>query len=267
MTVYADVLFLVNFSMDLLTLVLASRITHKKVSRVRLLVSSAFGGISGTILSLWDIGGLTGAVLNLLIMTAMTILAFGIKGNPIRNSLIVCGSGTLLGGIMTVLLSAGEPVILDYGGAYPTVFLLCAAAAGVFGRMISAACVRKNAEVAFSADGIRKCFTALCDSGCFLTEPISGLPVITVSDSVLGELNDRLRRQDVSLKLRIIPVKTVTGEGILYGFVPDEVSVDGCRVRAVIAAGRDSYGGFDGIVPAALTGRTLKSKQESEDKL
>lgn len=263
MTVYADVLFLVNFSMDLLTLVLASRITHKAVSRVRLLMSGAFGGISGTILSVWEIGGVTGAVLNLLIMTVMTLLAFGRKGNLIRNSLIVCGSGTLLGGIMTVLLSAGEPVILDYGGAYPTAFMLCAAAAGVFIRMISGSCVRKTAEVAFSADGIRRSITALCDSGCFLTEPMSGLPVITVSDYVLGELNDRL--QDGSLKLRVIPVKTVTGKGILYGFVPDEVSVDGSRVRAVIAAGRESYGGFDGIVPAALTGRILKPKEESED--
>lgn len=265
MTVYADVLFLVNFSMDLLTLVLASRITHKAVSRVRLLMSGTFGGISGTILSVWELGGFTGAVLNLLIMTIMTLLAFGIKGNLIRNSLIVCGSGTLLGGIMTVLLSAGEPVILDYGGAYPTAFMLCAAAAGVFIRMISGSCVRKTAEVAFSADGIRRSFTALCDSGCFLTEPMSGLPVITVSDCVLGELNDRLRRQDGSLKLRVIPVKTVTGKGILYGFVPDEVFVDGSRVRAVIAAGRESYGGFDGIVPAALTGRILKPKEESED--
>ena len=253
MTVYGDVLFLVNFSMDLLTLIFASRITHRMLKRSRLILASAFGGIMGTVITGADVSGIPGTLANLAVMAGMTVIAFGIKGGWIRNSLIVCGSGTLLGGIMTAILSLGEPVIMDYGSIYPSVFLGCTAAAWCFTRMFASASVKKTAQVSFTAGEKSFTFTALRDSGSFLTEPISGMPVITVSRQILGPAAEKFTDPGSGFRLRIIPVRTVTGEGILYGFVPDTVTMDGTEVRAVIAVDGESRGGFDGIVPAGLS--------------
>ena len=250
MTVYADILFLVNASMDLLTLIFAARITHRKVKRRRILLGAGMGGLLGTALPLIGADGLTGTLLNLASMAVMTAITFGVGRRILRALLIVCGSGTLLGGIMTALLSLGEPVMMDYGSSYPSVFLGCAAAAWGFTRLFSSASVKKAAEVSFAAAGETRQFTALCDSGSFLTEPMSGTPVITVSREILGTLTDKLT--DGELRIRVIAVKTLTGEGILWGFVPDRVTVDGAEVRAVIAMDEGKPDGFDGIMPAGL---------------
>ncbi|MBQ8512410.1 MAG: sigma-E processing peptidase SpoIIGA [Clostridia bacterium] len=262
MTVYADILFLVNFSMDLLTLIFASRITHRSVKRLRLILGAMAGGFGGTLLSLIRLPAIAGNLLSAALMAGMTVITFGLRGNMMRMCLIVCGSGTLLGGIMTAILSLGEPVMLDYGSVYPSVFLGCAAAAWGFTRLFAASSVKKSAEVTVTAQGITRTFTALCDSGCFLTEPISGMPVITASEDALGTLAGRVTNPDSGLRLRIIPVKTVTGSGMLYGFVPDAVSVDGIEVRAAVAVDEGERGGFDGIVPASLAGTRLHKWRE-----
>ena len=251
MTVYADVLFLVNWSMDFLTLMLASRITRLRPQRWRMLAGSIGGGIFGTLISLCGPEGLCGTLLNLSVMAGMTVIAMG-RNNIVRNGLIVCGSGTLLGGIMTALLSLGEPIMMDWGSSYPSVFLGCAAAAWGFTRLFAASSAKTTAEVCFAVGDESRCFTGLRDSGSFLTEPLSGTPVITISREILGGLADRLT-EGGGLRIRIIPVKTVTGDGILWGFVPDRVCVDGIEVRAIIAMDSEKRGGFDGIVPAGLS--------------
>lgn len=251
MTVYADILFLVNWSMDYLTLVFASQITHLRAKRWRILLGSIAGGLTGTLISLMSPEGLWGNLLNLTVMAGMTVIAFGIQG-VVKSGLIVCGAGTLLGGIMTALLSLGDPVAMDYGSSYPSVFLGCAAAAWGFTRLFAASAAKGTAEVRFTVSGESRCFTGLRDSGSFLAEPLSGIPVITVSREILGNLAEQLDAGR-DLRIRVIPVKTVTGDGILWGFVPDRIYVDGKEVRAVIAMDSGKRGGFDGIVPAGLS--------------
>lgn len=260
MTVYADILFLVNFSMDLLTLMFAAYVTHRPVKRTRLIIGAAAGGLCGTVLSVYHLPRIPGVLLNLAVMAGMTLITFGRQGRVVRDSLIVCGSGTLLGGIMTALLSMGEPVMLDYGSVYPSVFLGCAAAAWGFTRLFASSSVKQSAEVTVTALGITRTFTALCDSGCFLAEPISGIPVITASRDALGEFAEKLTHPDSGMRIRVIPVNTVTGGGMLYGFVPDAVTVNGCAVRAVIGLDEGQRAGFDGIVPASLAGMGMKQK-------
>lgn len=252
MTVYADVLFLVNFSMDLLTLYLAARITGRQPGRARMIAAAIAGGIFGTILTALEIEGIAGAVANLAVMAGMSAAAFGKSGGWIRNSLVVCGTGTLLGGIMTAILSLGEPVTGDYGSIYPSVFLGCTAAAWFFTRLFSASSARKTAEIRFTVHGKNVSFIALCDSGSFLTEPISGIPVITVAAKTAGISPEELLIPENGYRVRMIPVRTLTGNGMLCGFIPEEVTVDGRRVNAVIAPDEGKRGGYDGIVPAGL---------------
>ena len=103
----------------------------------------------------------------------------------------------------------------------------------------------------------------LSDSGALLREPLSGAPVIITSTEKIrkcvGEqLFDALSCTDMSKTadgLRLIPVSGVGGKDLLLGFQPEYVRIKGCDKRAVIAVTQNGdFGGFDGIVPASLTG-------------
>ncbi len=244
--------------MDFLTLYLAASITGKKTSRTRLVAASAFGGLSGTV-SMFFLSGVLYIVTGLVIAAGMTLIAFGRYKSPIRllrDSIILWGAGTLLGGVMTCIMSLGTAVYLDYGNdGFAPLFLICFGVSAFFVRLTKNVSSKKSAVITVTAGGVTASFTALCDSGCLLTDPISGIPVIIASDKSLGELSDILAKTDTSLRIRMIPANGVCGHKLLRGFVPDAVSVDGKAVSAVVASddSGSGYGGFDGIVPTKLT--------------
>ena len=55
-------------------------------------------------------------------------------------------------------------------------------------------------------------------------------------------------------KVRLIPAGGVLGTGLLLGFAPESLEVDGYRVDAVAAldTAGNTYGGCAGIVPTVL---------------
>ena len=92
-------------------------------------------------------------------------------------------------------------------------------------------------------------FTALHDTGNELYDPITNLPVIICSPTALSPLfpDLDLTTQDVqqlylSLSVlpncpntfKLIPYQTIAGSGLLVGFRPDLVTVDGTAQNAVI---------------------------------
>lgn len=262
-TVYADILFLINFSMDFLTLCLTGKLTSKKMSRTRLLLSAAFGSLTGTA-AMFLLEGIPFVLCGLLTAVLMTRIAFGRDANVsrysavsrlLRDSVILWGAGTLLGGIMTSILSLGDAVYTEGGDErFLPVFLLCFAISSFLVRLAKHSSAKKSAEITVTACSVTVTFSALCDSGCLLTEPISGTPVIVTSEKALGELAAMLHAENPPLRLRMIPADGVCGHRLLRGFVPESVTVDGAAVSAVIACdgGGTDYGGFGGIVPAKL---------------
>ena len=78
------------------------------------------------------------------------------------------------------------------------------------------------------------------------------VPGLSSFDALSGSIGADLA------KVRIIPCKTVNGSGIMYGYMPDSVIVDGIEKRAVIcpAGGKEDALGDknspDAIIPASL---------------
>ncbi len=260
-TVYADILFLINFSMDFLALCLAGRLTSRKLSRPRVLLSAAIGGIGGTT-AMFFLQGQLFVLFGVALAILMTLLAFGKYDRPgqlLRDSGILWGVGTLLSGLMTSILSLGElRGIVAYtepgvDGFLP-VFLLCFLLSSLLVRLTGSSVKKTSAEVVVTAGGITVSFPGLVDSGCLLTEPISGVPVIVATEASLGGLAVLLEATDTPLRLRMIPADGVCGHRLLRGFVPERVTVDGREVSAVVAkdVGGTDYGGYAGIVPARL---------------
>ncbi|MBR5312361.1 MAG: sigma-E processing peptidase SpoIIGA [Clostridia bacterium] len=259
MTVYADILFLINFSMDFLSLCLAGRLTSERMERRRLLLSAACGSFLGTA-AMFVLDGIVFVLCGLGCAVLMTRIAFGKQKRTrlFRGSVILWGTGTLLGGLMTSVLSAGDAAaVRDADAPFPAVFLLCFAVSSMLVRLAKGVSAKTAARVTVSAGGMTVSFDALCDSGCLLTEPISGMPVIVASAEVLGRIGEMLAEDRPVLRLRMIPADGVCGRCLLRGFVPDRVSADGRDISAVIACGGTGtdYGGYSGIIPARLVRR------------
>lgn len=264
-TVYADILFLVHFSMDFLSLCLTGRLTSEKMSRTRTVVSAAVGGFIGTVAMLF-LDGAYFVLCGILTAMLMTRIAFGKRACDLRTSAlhlirgcgILWGVGALLGGIMTSILSVGNAVYTGGGDeGFLPIFLICFFLSSAIVRLAGRTSVKRSAKITVVACGVTVTFSALCDSGCLLTEPISGRAVIIASKNVLGTLYELLFRESSPLRIRMIPADGVCGHCLLRGFLPECVKVDGTEVSAVIACDTEggNYGGFDGIVPQNLVGR------------
>jgi len=261
MTIYADILLLVNFSMDFLTLYLTGRLLHKPCVKSRLVIAAAAGSAGGTIRTILVseptvIGtALSGLILSVL----MVLIAFGkytSSASCIRDSLAVWGCGIFIGGFMTFCTTVGGVSVVSDSGAsaFTVLFLICFAASSVIIRIVSSTGHRKSAVVSVVADGREYSFAALCDTGSSAADPITGIPVIIVRSGIMQEIENEMLGCSGRLRIRMIPVSGIGGECVLTGFIPDSVKIDGKEKEAVIAVmkQRGDFSGYSGIIPAAL---------------
>lgn len=252
-TVYADILFAINFSMDYLALRLTKTVLSAGTKKGRLAAAAFVGAFIGSCAILLP-SGLPSVISGFASSFLMTYIAFGSPRRLIRDSITLWGIGALLGGLMTLITSLGDTAAETYTHTELLPALaLCITASSLFVRILGSSCAKKSAEVRLSAAGYETAFTALADSGCLVTEPISGIPVVIMGKRVSGELYDMLSKPDGRLRIRMIPIDTVSGHTLLTGFIPDKITVNGREVSAAVAVGDGgAYGGYDGIVPTKL---------------
>ena len=116
--VYADLLFLIDFSMDFLTFYIVSRILHQKAKLIRICSASAMGGIY-SVVSLGMSGkGLLSLSLSIFVCFVMCMTAF-LEKSPKRFSRMPLYTVTffvvssMLGGAMTALFYLFNRLGLD----------------------------------------------------------------------------------------------------------------------------------------------------------
>ena len=106
----------------------------------------------------------------------------------------------------------------------------------------------------------------LIDSGNLLTEPVSGDPVAFVAPSAAARLPPDVVEYllcgsgdpppSIAPRIRIIPAKSLTGEGLFRAIRPDVLFVNGTKRSAYISlreAGKGSFAAYDGVIPPSLT--------------
>lgn len=265
-TVYVDLYFLINFSMDFLGLFLAARLLSYRVHPARCVLAAAFGALYAC-LSLFVLpSGVIGTVVDIAACGIMGVIALKRRKN-LRQvgaySLVYAAVSILLGGFMTVLFSFFNKLGLDklVGGEQTSdgisvwLFALLAAISGALsffgGRIFKKKSSRKYGSVRVSYRGRRVSFGALCDSGNLLREPISAKPCIVADVRLMDEIFSPLSARAIksgqlfeldatdSGRIRVIPAETVNGGGLLYALRADSVSIDmgrgWCEVDAYIA--------------------------------
>lgn len=271
---YADVLFIINFSMDFLSIYITSKLLSLRQSAPRFTIAAVLGALCATAMTALGITSITEAVLTLVISLVMTAVALGAES--IRSFLIrafaLWGAGALLGGAVSVLCSLGENPQLEQhtsSADSPVVLYLAIGALFVFAfvRLIRPKLAQKSAELVIRLGEKEITVTALVDSGNLAADPISGCPVIFLSriegEMLMGEDNVRalLRGDRLSIdkellrRVRLVPVSDGNSSSLLFAVRPDDVLSGKKHPDALICVtdkSKDFYSGKSALAPSCV---------------
>ena len=276
MTVYADVLVVVNYAANLLCLLAAAKILGRLAGRRRLCLAALAGALGSLVIFLPYVGAWFQAGYKLLLTLGMTLLAFGFHGwRRLGKALFVVLMVSFLfaGGLFALYFFAAPAGMLFYNGVVyfdvPALFLLFGiGAAYLLVLLLERLFFSRTSEkelytVTVTANGRTVTMKGLADTGSCLKEPFSGAPVIVCDGALAGKV-----RPDRPETFRVIPCRTVTGEGALEGFRPDEVEISGggrtFKTNDVyIAASREAIGGeYQALLNPQLVDRELHFEWE-----
>ncbi len=285
-TVYVDLYFLINFSMDFLCFFLTAKLLDRKLSIGRGLLGAALGGLYADVSLFVPFGYGISLLLDILACGVMCAVVFGErrKWRSLPLYLLVYTAISMaLGGFMTALFHLFNRSALFDGieqtesdGISVWVFaLLALLSAGITmlgGRFFRKRTERRYAaiEVVYGGRSVR--LHALADSGNLLREPIGGRPCIIADPSSMAQVLpkelieagreeipslERLLQRDMK-NVRLIPTKTASGTSMLLGVRVERITVDsgsGSHVVdavVVLAKSGDGFGGSDALIPTGL---------------
>ena len=261
--IYGDVLFVINFAMDLLSLWLVGGLLHLKRSPGRLAVGAAIGSAYAVVRLFFPGAEWLDLLLTAAVSALMTYCAYGGR-RLLGNTAVFFAVGFLMGGVVTAVYRGliRSPLVLlngQIGSVYeriPPLWLLGIAGLSALVTRLWEHFRRPAAQVvsvSASVSGRQTSFEAMCDSGDLLREPLSGLPVLVASPVILRELVPEeaypafsscefaaltALGSGLARRARLIPASSVTDHALLPGLLCDRLTVNGVEREGVIACGR-----------------------------
>lgn len=274
--VYGDVYLVINFTMDFLALYLTARALKRPAPPLRLSLAAALGAGYALASLLLPDGNPLSMFTSLAIPVLLVLIAFGLDGwrELLRTLAVFWAISFLLGGAATAVsylvaqwakkevVIGGQvealPADLPYWGVI-ALGLLVAAVVSFLLRLRKKLPQAATVEVGEDETALVS-LSGLVDSGNLLTEPLSGRAVILIDRSAAAFLPPELAflreggTPSLTPRLRLIPYSTPSGEGILYGYLPAVVQVNGkpraaCVAIAALPKGEQA---LPAIVPASL---------------
>lgn len=288
MIVYADVLFCINFSIDLILLVLAGWALSIRRRPLRIFLSACFGGLFSVLLLWLSLAPIYHYAFALGAALLMCAIAYA----PLRARVFIklavafFAASLLLGGAVSVLYSA-LAAFFDTGTVGSASALVSAHKAEIFllyalgsalvfflaGRFFARRGSGRSVTLEIEERGRRVKVSALVDSGNLLTDPFSARPVILVRQRELSSilppsvfsLLETGGAQTLPLtlqrKIRLIPAQGIGGRCTLVGYMPDCILLsekDDKHKRAIdalVAISEKDLRDFDGhaaVLPVKL---------------
>ena len=263
MTLYIDVLFAINFSMDFLSLYLTSVILHKKIYKTRIIISAVLGSIYGIIEFIFPLKATISILFSIMVSILMCVLTFKkcSIGKYFTSFILFWGVSASLGGLMSVVYSFINKIFYEYikdysyteiysGARFFIIASISVFVATMVNRIYTNKKEIKETEIEISFKNTIYKMKGMCDSGNLLKEPISGRSVILISkNSQLGKIIDN----ENEIKKRYIPYSVVDGEGILKGILPNSIVINGNEVNAIVAPiDNKNIDGLEAIIPSSL---------------
>ena len=227
--IYIDVLFLTNFILDSILLILAGRISGRNYSPLRIIFGGLLGGFYGILVFFTNFSRPVSAVITFACSALMLAAAYfpTAKKDFLRLMIGFYLSAFLLGGALSGLFYFSDrPAVMSNGIYYfpmstlqliicalPLAAVLCFSFRKAKNRLLSHS---KYCTVTLSVGEKNIKFEGLLDSGCSLTDPYTGKPVIIIDPQMAEKLFGNF-----SPLFRFIPYNTIRSGGIMKAFSPD----------------------------------------------
>ena len=271
-TVYLDLFFVINFSMDFLCFYLSGTLLGNKMSVPRMLVGASLGGIYADLSLFLPVDGLWELLLHIGFCYVMCLTVFG-RRSSLLNTCVYIATSAVLGGFMTATFELLNTLDLPFkeiesdGISAWTLLLLAslsAIAALLGGRFFRRRSSVRYSDVRLEFQNRSITLRGFCDNGNMLCDPLSGKPCI-VSDraSLSGLLPHKLLNctpdetlslpHEYAKRIRLVPTTTATGTGLLLALKLDAIYLDSRQVDALLALSDiGEHDGCQALVPSSL---------------
>lgn len=230
MVIYADVLIFSNIIIDYLLLLLTAKLFKINYNKTRTIISSIFGGLS----SLYILIDSNSAVLDLFVKLSagmiIILIAFG-KRKAFITYIVFLLFSFSLNGLVLFLRNFNSNTFISnnlvcYFNISPVILIVLSMVFYLLVRLVQKLLQMKvvadlvEIEIHLSKN-ISKCY-ALIDSGHTLIDPFSDSQIIFVDSNLYSSLIDGI---ELSVRTRLIPVKTVLESSMLHGIRCDYAKI------------------------------------------
>lgn len=268
--IYVDVLMVINFFITFLLLLLTQKLAKENIKLLRFVLASFAGALYALVILFDELSFAVSLLGKLAAGCIIVLIAFGcasVKGF-LKNTAVFLFSNFVFVGIMVGLWMIFKPegIVINNSTVYfdisASTLLICAFIAyivsAVIIRLYNGRTSKKELyRITVLHMDMKYSFFAFADSGNNLREPFSDFPVIVADE-------DLFKNVECS---RVIPVSTVSGEGILKAFRPEMVVIETSRAKVetnriyIALSGSMKKGEYRGIInPKSLSEVQYASK-------
>lgn len=272
MTVYIDVLFVINFVVNYVLLLITGKIMRREIKNSRLFLASVLGAFYACFMFFPQIKFMYGFSFKIIASLGLILVSYGTKNVRLflKTAFVFYLSSFVFGGV-TLAIFYFTDAGLKYGGAlnngifyfnlpWKILFFSCLFAYivvkvgfGIYKRDKNFS--YKRIKVVFLKNSAY--LNALVDTGNLLMDPITNSPVVVAEfesvktllppaliklfkedkENDLQMVSDAVKDTEIEKRLRMIPFSSLGAQnGIMLGFKPDSVSV-GNRVISNVCIG------------------------------
>lgn len=265
-TIYVDVLVIINIYINYGLLLLSSAVGGLGADRLKILLSSLFGGIYSLIILIPDISDTAVSVSRIPALAVMVLLAYGYRGRKefIRAALCFFAVNLLFAGAMFMLWFFSCPANMYFNGGVvyfgidALTLVLMTIAAYLIIRVISFFAKRSRSRsftyfLTVHLSGKQFACKGFYDSGNSLCDPFSGEGVIIADVDLFegmfsDEIFDLSEKYSPESAVRLIPVSTLSGTQLLPSLRAEKITVKGIGtditlIKPVIALCREKIHG------------------------
>ena len=262
--VYADMLFLLNFLMDSVIIYATGLLIRKNLHIPRMMLSATVSALYSAIMFFPQVSFLYSVFFKVIFLIFGVWLAFPARTLKVlvKNTVAFLAVNLIFGGMVFVVIFAtdfGTSVgsVVSNGEVYinitPSILISSTVLAYITAYLTSyikqhnvkQSKLTTAATIWFGTKNIT--VTALCDTGCSLSDPTSGYPAMIISYEYGKRLLPKpffeslttgsIIPQEFKNRYRIIPFSTIDNKnGIMHGFIPDKVHIHGHEISKIVIA-------------------------------
>ncbi|MBQ8514693.1 MAG: sigma-E processing peptidase SpoIIGA [Ruminococcus sp.] len=236
-TIYIDVLLILNLYVNGLLLKGTARLTHSQLSGVRCLLAAAAGSLTSLLILLPPMPTLLTLLSKLLTAMIPVGAAWGLRRQRIfwRNLAVFLCISFAFAGLMLALCTLSDTNLMIWSGSCIylhfslTALILCTALAYFLLRLISFFRMRlhhtdDSYEILVRVGTHMAVQKGLPDTGNSLTDCFTGCPVIIFGTEALKTIPEMAHPETLP-RFRMLPYATLSSDGMLPVFRPDEVII------------------------------------------